>query len=218
VTKRKADRPAVKVGVLGPRKGRDIKPPRYQSSVDSYPYREELRDCLGSGWSVHFTMTYLQERHGKHSMPSLRSLYRWQEKNLTPEARVLPPEIIRNKLKGLTYKVDTMAHLARLVLVCEQRLGESLEAEKKAAIPLPMTDNIIATYDGILQHYIRLAQDLGEMPSRPPAPLIDARSINVDPETLARMAAALEQVKKLQLGMPVAEVVVEALGGRSGQS
>jgi len=58
-------------------------------------------------------------------------------------------------------------------------------------------DAAIRSYLDALRDYVKVAQDLGLMKAPIPAPLIDARTLNVTPEAARALAEVVAEMKKL---------------------
>ena len=167
-----------------------------KSTVRIYKHFEELRDCLASGWSIPTVRSYLAERYGPEDVPSLAAMTKWREKHLETAARVIPHELIMRKLKGVQFKVDVIGHLSRLVGLLEDRVGRGIEQEETfGGIPLAVNDGVVQVYLQAIMNYVQVAQDLGILKSRPAVPLIDARSINVAPETARTLLEVIKEIK-----------------------
>ena len=121
---------------------------------------------------------------------------------MTGSAMVLPPTIIQQKLKGIDFKVDVIGHLSRLVALCEDRVGRGIASEEKdfGGMPVPGNDGVMQTYLHALAQYVEVAQDLGIMKSRPQAPLIDARTMNVTPEALIQLRETVREIRMIEAG------------------
>lgn len=173
-----------------------------RSTVAMYLHFGELRSCLASGWSASLAREYLIERHGPDGVPHERAIQRWRDKHMDITVRIVPHQVIEKKLKGIDYKVDVVAHLSRLIALCEDRVGRGLEQEDQFGIPLAVNDGVIQVYLQAMAQYVKVAQDLGIMKSPPQVPLIDARTqnLNVTPETLKALRDTVAEIKRLETG------------------
>ena len=158
-------------------------------------YKDEIIDCLKSGWSPRMVVEYLRWRYGDDpEIPSLRTIERYRKRVLT-EGAVLPPSIIREKLKGIDYKVNLIAHLSRLVPLLEDRVARGLEVERNmGGLLASATDKAIETYLKVLQEYRYVAQCLGVFPSKEGEGLVVAQQavVNLPPEYAERLIKAIE--------------------------
>lgn len=169
-----------------------------RSQVARYAHFEELVSCLESGWSPAKVHEFLVLRHG--TAPEEWTIRRWRDAHI-PEAKVLPPRVMQEKLKGLDYKVDALGNLSRLVVMLEDRFARWYEQEMTMGMVLPANDGTVRVYLEALRDYVSVAQDLGIMKA-PPAPVIDMRTqnLNVFPPEIA--ASLVETAKLLaSLGM-----------------
>lgn len=169
------------------------------STVYKYKHFNDLRDCLASGWAATTVREYLIRRYGPEGVPSLKAIERWRNKHLEPTARVIPHQVVQRKLKGVTYRVDIIGHLSRLVALCEDRVARGLEHEENSGgKPLTVNDGAIQTYLQVLKDYVKVAQDLGILPSRPAAPLVDARALSITPEMLQQLRETVREIRLLE--------------------
>ncbi len=79
------------------------------SSILRSRHKEEIEECLRSGWSPETVVWWLKLRYGEEDsdVPSARAVYRYRERHIPIDAFV-PASIIREKLKDLDYKVDLL--------------------------------------------------------------------------------------------------------------
>lgn len=173
---------------------------RDRSSVFAYASFDELKACLLSGWSPATTREYLVNRFNDDpGIPSEVAIRKWRDKHC-PTAAVIPPEFIRKKLSELDYKVDTLAHLSRMIRLQEDRLSRALDQEEKNfdGLPLPVTDTILREYRETLLAYWKIAQDLGYVKS-PPPPIIDMRTQNnyYTLEAMRELKVVAEEIKAI---------------------
>jgi len=175
---------------------------RDKSDVAMYEHFVELKNCLASGWPSTTTREYLLEKHGTEGLPSEISIQRWREKHLMNSATVLPPTIIREKLKGIDFKVDVISHLSRLIAICEDRVARGLNQEDTlfGGMPLAINDSVMQTYLRALAQYVQVAQDLGILKSRPQVPLFNANIMNVTPEALVALRETVREIKLIEQG------------------
>lgn len=179
------------------------KRPEDRSTVAQYKHFQELKDCLASGWPSTTTKEYLIERYGPAGVPHEKAIQRWRDKHMDEEVRVLPPQIIRQHLRGIAFKVDAIAHLSRLIAILEDRVGRGIqqEVDNFDGLPLPGNDGVVEVYMRAIMNYVKVAQDLGVMKSRPPSPLmIDARTqnLNLSPEILDALQDTVREIKMLE--------------------
>lgn len=175
------------------------KEPHDKSTVRKYKHFQELRDCLASGWSVQSVIEYLVERYGEEGVPHERAIFRWRERHMPDTARVIPHRIIRERLRGVQFKVDVIGHLSRLVAICEDRVGRGIEQEDQfGGMPLAVNDGVIQVYLQSMAQYVKVAQDLGIMKSPPQVPLIDARTVHVTPEVLTSFRDTVREIKMIE--------------------
>ncbi len=182
------------------KKKRDRKPVD-KSTVAQYKYFEELKHCLGSNWSSTGTREYLIERYGPDGVPSKIAIQRWRSKNLETLPRVIPHEVIEKKLKGVDYRVDLLKHWSRMVYLTGERMLQMYDVEEKSGVPFSMNDGVYDVYMRALEKYTKLAQDLGIVRSAPVAPLIDARTQQLNfnsPEMLKEIRDTLEDLKMVE--------------------
>ena len=173
---------------------------RDRSTVFNYANFDELHSCLLSGWSPATTREYLVNRFNDDpGLPSEYAIRRWREKH-QPTASVLPPEFIRKKLEQLDYKVDTLAHLSRMIRLQEDRLARALKQEEEnfSGLPLTLTDTVLREYRETILAYWKIAQDLGYVKALPP-PIFDfsTKNLNVTPESLRELKEVAEEIKAL---------------------
>ena len=139
------------------------------SSILRSRHREEINECLKSGWSPDFINLWLklQCRDEAAEIPSVRAMYRYRKRYI-PVDQVVPASVIKEKLKGIEYKVDLLPILARAIWALEQRFGANWEREQDTAngVASPNTDRAAATLLEYLREYRRVAQDLGIMPAQ----------------------------------------------------
>ena len=175
---------------------------RDNSTVASYEHFVELKNCLASGWPSTTTREYLIEKNGPDRVPSEIAIQRWRTKHMANSAMVLPPQIIRDKLKGIDFKVDVISHLSRLIALCEDRVARGLNQEDSlfGGMPLAINDAVMGTYLHALAQYVQVAQDLGILKFRPQVPLIDARSVNMSPEALVALRETVREIKMIEQG------------------
>ena len=175
------------------------KKPRDKTIVALYLHFGELRDCLQSGWAATATREYLIERFGPEGVPSERSIQRWREHHLDSTARIVPHEVIEKKLKGIDFKVDVIAHLSRLIKLLEDRIGAGIALEDSSGgMILPTTERAVDSYLQVIDRYVKVAQDMGIMKARPQVPLIDARSVNIDAETMATLRETIREIRLIE--------------------
>jgi len=175
---------------------------RDKSTVKLYEHFVDLRDCLASGWPVPTTHEYLVEKYGADGVPAETAIRRWRDKHMMNSATVLPPTIIQQKLKGVDFKVDIISHLSRLIALCEDRVARGLNQEDTlfGGMPLAVNDGVMQTYLHALAQYVQVAQDLGILKSRPQVPLIDARTINITPESARTLLETVREIKRIEQG------------------
>lgn len=177
----------------------------HRSTVPRYIHFAELKDCLASGWSAPATREYLERRYGTDGLPGVKAIIRWRNKEM-PIAAIIPHRVIAEKLKGVEYKVDSLAHLSRLVVMMEDRVGRAIEAEHSfAGVPLPITDGVVRTYLETLGEFVDVAQKLGVLPAPPigPAPVFDLRTQNLNfsnltPEGLANLKETVNYIRRVK--------------------
>ena len=164
-----------------------------KTSVNKSRHRDEIIACLQSGWSPRSIVAWLKHRYGDDpDIPDFSTIERWRKRYM-PEAVVVPPSIIREKLKGVDYKVNLLQLLSRLIPLLELRVARALELEKDLQFPSPMTDKAVETYLETLDEWKKAAQALGEFPSKEmPISLMQQNVLNLPPEVGERIARALE--------------------------
>ena len=178
-----------------------LKQPGDMTTVRQYRHFDELLSCLQSGWSAPTVHAYLVERHGD-KVPHEKAIQRWRNNHMPEGSMIVPHQIITRKLKGVDYKVDVIRHLSRLIAICEDRMARGIDSEETdfGGMPVSGTDGVIQTYLQAMAQYVRVAQDLGLMKARPQVPLIDARTLNVTPETLRALQDTVREIKLIEQG------------------
>ena len=167
------------------------------SSILGSKYKEEIEECLKSGWSPESVVRWLKERYGAHGpdLPSARALYRYRHRYI-PTDKIVPASLIREKLKEVDYQVDLLETLGRATWLLEQRLacGWQLEQETSNGALSPNTDRAALTLLEYLREYRRVAQDLGILPAKPEQLLMEVhqtQEIVASPEQLKDLAEAV---------------------------
>ena len=167
------------------------------SSILGSKYREEIVECLRSGWSPETVVWWLKLRYREHcpDLPSVRALYR-HRKTYIPKDKIVPASLIREKLKEVDYQVDLLQTLGRAIWALEQRLacGWRLEQESSNGVLSPNTDRAALTLLEYLREYRRVAQDLGILPAKPEQLLMEVhqtQEIVASPEQLKDLAEAV---------------------------
>ena len=139
------------------------------SSILRSRHKEEIEECLRSGWSPETVVWWLKRRDGDDDpdAPSVRAVYRYRKQHI-PTNAIVPASILRQKLKDLDYKVDLLNTLGRISWALEQRFATSWEREqeKSQALATPNTDRAALTLLEYLREYRAVAQDLGIMPAQ----------------------------------------------------
>ena len=182
-------------------KKRRSKTERDRSTVVHYLYFDDLLACLESGWSPASTRGYLEDVHGDGpEVPGEMAIRRWRDRHL-PTAKVIPPEFINEKLKGVDYKVDVLKHLSRMIPILEDRVARGLkqEMENFGGMPLPLNEGVVRTYLDALRDWLKVAQDLGIVKA-PPAPYFDMRTQNlnmISPDAAKELFTVFQEIKKL---------------------
>ena len=171
------------------------------SSILRSRHKEEIEECLKSGWSPETVVWWLRLRYGAHGpdLPSPRALYRYRQRHI-PKDKIVPASLIREKLKEVDYQVDLLQTLGRATWALEQRLVCSWRGEQEMSnvVLSPHTDRAALTLLEFLREYRRVAQDLGIMPAHPEQlrmELHQTQEIVVSPEQLSDLAEAVALAK-----------------------
>ena len=178
------------------------------SSILGSKYREEIEECLMSGWSPESVVRWLKDRYGAHGpdLPSARALYRYRQRYI-PTDTIVPGSLIRKKLKEVDYQVDLLQTLGRTIWALEQRLacGWQREQETSNGVLSPNTDRAALTLLEYLREYRHVAQDLGILPAKPEQLLMEVhqtQEIVVSQEQLRDLAEAVALDKGRSLPPP----------------
>jgi hypothetical protein len=171
-----------------------------KSTVRSYKNFEDLRDCLASGWAATTVREFLVKRYGQDEVPSVKAIERWRKKHLESAARVIPHQLITRKLKGVTFKVDVIGHLSRLIALCEDRVGRGLEHEEiDGGMPISVIDGVIRTYLEAIREYVNVAQELGILSKIPLAQptYSQSQTLVMSPEDKLHVQKTLNRIAEL---------------------
>ena len=179
------------------------------SSIDRSRHKQEIIECLESGWSPETITFWLKRRFGDGDpdVPSIRPIYRYRKYHISSN-RLVPTSVIKQQLKGIDYKVDLLGTLARIIWVLEDRVANNWEREKETSggVASPNTDRAALTLLEYLREYRRVAQDLGLLPSRPDSLQVEmhqTQAIVVSHEDVKDLAEALALTKgSLSPGVP----------------
>ena len=103
------------------------------SNVDTSPHRKEIADLLAAGWSAARVHAYLvaQRGDGPH-IPSVHSIERYRTH--IPPAAVLPSSLIKQALKGLRHRVDTLKILNDMIFIQEDRILHMWQRENDTGV------------------------------------------------------------------------------------
>lgn len=131
------------------------------SSVVPSPFRQEIEELLKSGWSAERIRSFLHARDGTGvHLPSSKAIERFRQRHIPPGA-VIPASLIKQALKGLHYRVDTLKLLDELIWAQQQRVARLWDREQQAGKPEPQLDAALRTVLEYLRERHRVAQELG---------------------------------------------------------
>lgn len=138
-----------------------------RSSVLRSRHRKLIDECLASGWSPETVAWWLKFQYGEadEDIPSPWAIRRYRDRHL-PTSRVVPPSLIRERLKGVDYQVDLLRTLARIIWALEQRFGTSWEQDERllGGLASPSTLKAAQVLLEALRDFRVVAQDLGLFP------------------------------------------------------
>ena len=149
-----------------------------KSFVLQSTFKDEIEECLRSGWSPERIVWFLKRMYGTDhpGIPSSRTLYRFREKHIGLGS-IVPANLIKKRLQNTTYKIDLLAELAQIAWALSERVASAWQREQDSGSLSAETDRAAQTLLQYLREYKQVAQDLGVMPVRTDQVRLEVESV-----------------------------------------
>jgi len=112
-------------------------------SVAKSPHRNQIIKKIKSGWSPGRISQWLEEEHSE--LITDKAIRRYAQRYIPPDG-IIPPSLIREKLKQVDVDLDVLNDLITTTKFMEQRLDTNLRLESELGVLLPETRKELKNY------------------------------------------------------------------------